>query len=76
MNKIDVPINGSVKYREFTLAVVQQTGNSPLCAGCFFTDGHLAKHGIKRIDCHKHNLACTPYTRKDKCNVIFKPRES
>ncbi len=71
MNKIDVSINGSVKYRGFTLAVVQQKGNMPICAGCFFTEHSLNNHGMKRIDCHKHNLACTPYARKDKCNVIF-----
>lgn len=71
MKKTYIPINKTTTYKGFTLVARQQAGNLPSCAGCFFTEPRLNNHGMKRMDCHKHNLACTPYTRKDKCNVIF-----
>ena len=72
MKKTYIPLNKMTTYDGYILMARQQKGNLPICAGCFFTEDNLHKHGMKRIDCHKHNLACTPYTRKDKCNVIFK----
>lgn len=72
MRKTYIPLNKTTTYDGYILIARQQKGNLPICAGCFFTEDNLRKHGLKRVDCHKHNLACTPYTRKDKCNVIFK----
>lgn len=75
MRKTYIPLNKTTTYDGYILIARQQKGNLPICAGCFFTEDNLRKHGLKRIDCHKHNLACTPYTRKDKCNIIFKVLE-
>ncbi len=71
MKKKYIKLTRTTTYSGHTLQVQQQIGNLPLCNGCFFTRNNLAKCGLKQIQCHKHNLACTPYTRKDKCNVIF-----
>ena len=75
MKKTYIPLNKKTTYNGYILIARQQKGNLPICAGCFFTEDNMRKHGMKRIDCHKHNLACTPYTRKDKCNIIFKVLE-
>lgn len=71
MKKKYIKLTRTTTYSGHTLQVQQQIGNLPLCNGCFFTRNNLARCGLKQIQCHKHNLACTPYTRKDKCNVIF-----
>ena len=75
MKKTYIPLNKTTTYDGYILIARQQKGNLPICAGCFFTEDNMRKHGMKRIDCHKHNLACTPYARKDKCNIIFKVLE-
>lgn len=74
MKKTYVPQGEATTYMGFVLVARQQKGNMPTCEGCFFTDAGLKKHGMKRMSCHKHNLACTPYTRKDNSHVIFKEK--
>lgn len=71
MKKTYIPLNKTTTYNGYILIARQQKGNLPICAGCFFTEHSLNNHGMKRMDCHKHNLACTPYTRKDKRHTIF-----
>lgn len=56
------------------LIVEEVKGNKPLCTHCYFTDTERHKRGLAKFSCYTHNMACTPYHRKDKKHVIFKPK--
>lgn len=65
------PVGTIVNYRDTKLQIVEQEGNKPSCAGCYFIDSEQDKRG-ESISCYLHGIACTSHQRKDSKHIILK----
>lgn len=72
MSKKDYPIGTKLKT-EIGETVFVEEMKKPLCTGCYFSNHQRRLRNLPEYSCYAHNLACTPYYRKDKKHVIFKP---
>lgn len=68
----DIKVGTEFCYGKTKLRVEAADYNNPVCTGCFFSDFYRQKRRLWKFSCHIHKMACTPNTRSDRRNVIFR----